>query len=167
MRLKKILLWMGGASATLLAVCLMAMQPESEDPQKRLYDAITAKDYRGAVEAIRTFKAKPTFLIATNGTRTVKQINALNFAIAYYADNQVHDDADELLRLILNPMTPKELEAILAFEDQLDNRTPVDIVSTRMPMFAQDVYSWLGCYIKKQRFNADEDELNYRRTGKR
>ena len=121
----------------------------SSDPQRMLYEAICAEDIANAQFALEKLKANPTFIMPIEGTRTVKQINALNFALyVYYAYNN-----DSLLRIILKELTHISLQPIPDYQDQVEGKTPQEIITELFP--EKDVHVWLNTYTKRRKGSVD------------
>jgi len=95
------------------------------------------------IHALEDLDAEPNFVTWMPGTRSKRQFNALNFAIRWYHDR--HDD--EILRVLLQPMCPKEFEPLLDFEDQFDHRTPRVMVHELFRLTAEECLGALVGFI--------------------
>lgn len=147
-------------SLLLLFLGVGALTKAAENPQVVLYQGIKRNNSQQVFTALTTLKAQPTFVISIQGTRgpkMKKQINALNFALHVFHDKgdipyeereDDEDDAVGLLKAILNPLTVKDLEGILRYEDQIEHETPEDLVKTFFP--GTDAKEWLGHYVTRR-----------------
>lgn len=130
----------------------------AENSQTLLYNAICEKNYDTAIHAVEDLGADATFLMPLENSRTVKQVNALNFALETFETN----GRQELLQVILKRVEPDELDSLLDYEDQLTHKTPRELANELFP--SRDVCDWLGNYMKRSHFSADVDELLWQRT---
>jgi hypothetical protein len=85
----------------------------------------------------------PIFTLAVDGTRTVRQVNALNYAIRVFADQQ----DSRLLSVLLKRVNPSDLKKVIEYQDQGDNKAPQDVIDELFNGI--DAFVLLGMFTKK------------------
>lgn len=129
-------------SLSIATIIGMHTQPNLSSQQKAFYAAVKNNNLEAAIEEAQKLNS-PVFTVAVDGTRTMRQVNALNYAIQVFAERR----DTRLLSALLRDVGPAKLNEVIAYQDQDDNKTPQDVLDEQLE--GVDALVFLGMYIKR------------------
>lgn len=130
--------------------CLTQIDEATILANAQLQAAMAADDIDAAKEAFNN-KAKFSFWNAKEGTRSQRQVNALNFIIKHFkAGGESKQTASE----ILGKLDVKTWTTLCGMEDGFEQQAPIEMLSS-------EELIEISFLIKKLHFNSDRDELLY------
>lgn len=120
---------------------------------EQLQAAIVANDIVAAHQAFNN-NAKFSYWISKEGTRSQRQVNALNFVIKHFmAGGENKQTASQILsRLDVGSWTE-----LCAMEDGFSHQAPMEMLNS-------DAIAEIGSIIKRIHFNSDDDEEKYQQS---
>lgn len=135
-----------------------AMDAESSpavvDANEQLQSAIAKNDIAAACVAFDN-DAKFAFPASKDGTRSRRQVNALNFVLKHFIAG---GESKTIASKILTKLDKKQWDALIGLEDGFTNEAPpVEELSEEM---LTEVYG----LIKRIHFNSDDDEEAYQKS---
>lgn len=129
-------------SLSIATIIGMHTQPNVSSQQKAFYTAVRNNNLEAAIREAEKLNS-PVFTVSVDGTRTVRQVNALNYAIQIFAITR----DTRLLCALLRDVGPAKLNEVIAYQDQDDNKTPQDVLDEQLK--GVDALVFLGIYIKR------------------
>lgn len=122
-------------------------------PIQQLQSAIANDDIAAASQAFDN-NAKFCFWTAKEGTRSQRQVNALNFVLRHFIAGGANKT---IASNILTKLDIKTWNTLIAIEDGFEHQAPVEQLNDEM---LAEVYQ----LIKRIHFNSDDDEEAYQQS---